>query len=67
MASLARTVASITRPASKPLPLPPGSSSGFTRRARSAVDGWVDGMGWDGVNGTEDQMGPSIFFIFLGV
>ena len=43
----------------KPLPLPPGSSAGFTRRTRSArLMGWVDG--------TDDQMGPSIFFILLG-
>ena len=27
--------------------------------------GW-GGVGWDGVDGTEDQMGPSIFFILCG-
>ena len=42
----------------KPLHLPPGSSAGFTPRARSAS--LMGGMGWDG---TEDQKCPSNFFI----
>ena len=46
----------------KPLHLPPGSSAGFTPRARSAsLMGRVawGGVGWDG---TEDQKCPSNFF-----
>ena len=49
----------------KPLHLPPGSSAGFTPRARSAslmgglVGWWVGGL----VDGTEDQKCPSNFFI----
>ena len=36
----------------KPLHLPPGSSAGFTPRARSAsLMGW-DGMGWGGMDRT---------------
>ena len=44
----------------KPLHLPPGSSAGFTPRARSAslMGGWVGGL-----DGTEDQKCPSNFFI----
>ena len=43
----------------KPLHLPPGSSAGFTPRARSASL-----MGLDGLDGTEDQKCPSNFFLF---
>ena len=42
----------------KPLHLPPGSSAGFTPRARSASL-----MGVMGSRGTEDQKCPSNFFI----
>ena len=43
----------------KPLHLPPGSSAGFTPRARSASL-----MGWMGLmDGTEDQKCPSNYFI----
>ena len=54
VASLARTVASLARTvaaevSTKPLHLPPGSSAGFTRRARSSS--LMDGMdGMDGVS-----------------
>ena len=47
----------------KPLHLPPGSSAGFTPRARSAsLMGW-GGVGWDGMGGTEYQKFPSNFLI----
>ena len=48
----------------KPLHLPPGSSAGFTPRARSAsLMGRVGGLvGWL-MDGTEDQKCPSNFFI----
>ena len=48
--------------------LPPGSKEIYTaRREAPSLMGW-DGMGWmgwDGMgwDGTEDQMGPSIFFL----
>ena len=45
----------------KPSHLPPGSSAGFTPRARSAS--LMGGVGWVGSGGTEDQKCPSNFFI----
>ena len=42
----------------KPLHFPPGSSAGFTPRARSASL-----MGWDGMGWTEYQKCPSNFVI----